>query len=284
MAAQQEIPPAKMTVPQLKEQLRTFNMFTSGKKADLVHRLETALAAAATTGHASDAQQASDSASDDADTGAASDQGVDADALTKLAAATQEAVADANAISAAFKDATVTVGDVTFAPKSTAAAAQAMAVDHRDALEDAETLSVAALETAAFAGTLVDSASDAAGMDTAEGSGRDQEAVPLAEMTVPQLKEQLRTRNMSVSGRKAELVHRLETALAAHDAAGVGTQAEGSGRGRQGRQPVAGVQPGTEGLGEMTTFEVWLRLKVFVAQCTAADVMLHVCSYDATCE
>ena len=56
MAAQQEIPPAKMTVPQLKEQLRTFNMFTSGKKADLLHRLETALAAAATTGHASDAE------------------------------------------------------------------------------------------------------------------------------------------------------------------------------------------------------------------------------------
>ena len=55
LAAQQEVPPAKMTVPQLKGQLRTFNMFTSGKKAELVHRLETALAAAAATGHASDA-------------------------------------------------------------------------------------------------------------------------------------------------------------------------------------------------------------------------------------
>ena len=55
LAAQQEIPPAKMKVPQLKEQLKTFNMLVSGKKADLVHRLETALAAAAATGHASDA-------------------------------------------------------------------------------------------------------------------------------------------------------------------------------------------------------------------------------------
>lgn len=62
LAAQQEIAPGKMTVPQLKEQLRTFNMFTSGKKADLVHRLETALAAAATTGHASDAKGAADNA------------------------------------------------------------------------------------------------------------------------------------------------------------------------------------------------------------------------------
>ena len=53
LAAQQEMPPAKMTVPQLKEQLKTFNMPVSGKKADLVHRLETALAAAAATGHAS---------------------------------------------------------------------------------------------------------------------------------------------------------------------------------------------------------------------------------------
>ncbi len=44
-----------MLVPQLKEQLKTFNMPVSGKKADLVHRLETALAAAAATGHASDA-------------------------------------------------------------------------------------------------------------------------------------------------------------------------------------------------------------------------------------
>lgn len=55
LAKQQEIPPAKMTVPQLKEQLKTFNMPVSGKKADLVHRLETALSAAAATGHASDA-------------------------------------------------------------------------------------------------------------------------------------------------------------------------------------------------------------------------------------
>ena len=44
-----------MRVPQLKEQLKTFNMPVSGKKADLVHRLETALAAAAASGHASDA-------------------------------------------------------------------------------------------------------------------------------------------------------------------------------------------------------------------------------------
>ena len=55
LAQQQAVPPAKMLVPQLKEQLKTFNMPVSGKKADLVHRLETALAAAAATGHASDA-------------------------------------------------------------------------------------------------------------------------------------------------------------------------------------------------------------------------------------
>ena len=55
LAQQQAVAPAKMLVPQLKEQLKTFNMPVSGKKADLVHRLETALAAAAATGHASDA-------------------------------------------------------------------------------------------------------------------------------------------------------------------------------------------------------------------------------------
>lgn len=55
LAAQQPLAPARMKVPQLKEQLKTFNMPVSGKKADLVHRLETALAAAATSGHASDA-------------------------------------------------------------------------------------------------------------------------------------------------------------------------------------------------------------------------------------
>ena len=55
LALQQAVPPAKMLVPQLKEQLKTFNMPVSGKKADLVHRLETALAAAAASGHASDA-------------------------------------------------------------------------------------------------------------------------------------------------------------------------------------------------------------------------------------
>ena len=55
LAAQQPVAPAKMRVPQLKEQLKTFNMPVSGKKADLVHRLETALAAAAASGHASDA-------------------------------------------------------------------------------------------------------------------------------------------------------------------------------------------------------------------------------------
>lgn len=55
LAAQQPLAPAQMRVPQLKEQLKTFNMPVSGKKADLVHRLETALAAAATSGHASDA-------------------------------------------------------------------------------------------------------------------------------------------------------------------------------------------------------------------------------------
>lgn len=55
LAAQQSVAPAQMLVPQLKEQLKTFNMPVSGKKADLVHRLETALAAAAASGHASDA-------------------------------------------------------------------------------------------------------------------------------------------------------------------------------------------------------------------------------------
>ena len=55
LAAQQPVAPAKMLVPQLKEQLKTFNMPATGKKADLVHRLETALAAAAASGHASDA-------------------------------------------------------------------------------------------------------------------------------------------------------------------------------------------------------------------------------------
>ncbi|DBA87633.1 TPA: hypothetical protein ACH3X1_004646 [Trebouxia sp. C0004] len=55
LAQQQAVAPAKMLVPQLKEQLKTFNMPVSGKKGDLVHRLETALAAAAATGHASDA-------------------------------------------------------------------------------------------------------------------------------------------------------------------------------------------------------------------------------------
>ena len=55
LAAQQAVPPAKMTVPQLKEQLKTFNMPVSGKKAELVHRLETALSAAAAVGHASQA-------------------------------------------------------------------------------------------------------------------------------------------------------------------------------------------------------------------------------------
>ena len=55
LARQQAVAPAKMLIPQLKEQLKTFNMPVSGKKADLVHRLETALAAAAATGHASDA-------------------------------------------------------------------------------------------------------------------------------------------------------------------------------------------------------------------------------------
>ena len=55
LAAQQPVAPAKLKVPQLKEQLKTFNMPVSGKKADLVHRLETALAAAAASGHASDA-------------------------------------------------------------------------------------------------------------------------------------------------------------------------------------------------------------------------------------
>jgi hypothetical protein len=55
LAQQQAVAPAKMLVPQLKEQLKTFNMPVSGKKADLVHRLDTALAAAAATGHASDA-------------------------------------------------------------------------------------------------------------------------------------------------------------------------------------------------------------------------------------
>ena len=55
LAAQQPVAPAKMLVPQLKEQLKTFNMPVTGKKADLVHRLETALAAAAASGHASDA-------------------------------------------------------------------------------------------------------------------------------------------------------------------------------------------------------------------------------------
>lgn len=55
LAAQQPVAPARLRVPQLKEQLKTFNMPVTGKKAELVHRLETALAAAAATGHASDA-------------------------------------------------------------------------------------------------------------------------------------------------------------------------------------------------------------------------------------
>ena len=55
LAAQQPLAPAKVRVPQLKEQLKAFNMPVSGKEADLVHRLETALAAAAASGHASDA-------------------------------------------------------------------------------------------------------------------------------------------------------------------------------------------------------------------------------------
>lgn len=81
LAAQQETSPAKMKVPQLKEQLKTFNMLVSGKKADLVHRLETALAAAAATGHASDAsppnmvQGASSSADRRAGGGGAVDSG-----------------------------------------------------------------------------------------------------------------------------------------------------------------------------------------------------------------
>lgn len=66
LAQQQAVPPAKMLVPQLKEQLKTFNMPVSGKKADLVHRLETALAAAAATGHASDAVSPNPSAVDSA--------------------------------------------------------------------------------------------------------------------------------------------------------------------------------------------------------------------------
>ena len=41
-------------MPQLKAELKTFNMHTTGRKAELVHRLETALAAARDTGQAAD--------------------------------------------------------------------------------------------------------------------------------------------------------------------------------------------------------------------------------------
>lgn len=54
LAAQEPIPPRRMTVPQLKAELKTFNMHTTGRKAELVHRLETALAAARDTGQAAD--------------------------------------------------------------------------------------------------------------------------------------------------------------------------------------------------------------------------------------
>lgn len=53
LAEQETLPPSKLTVPQLKAELKTFNMSTAGKKAELVHRLQTALAAAKATGHAS---------------------------------------------------------------------------------------------------------------------------------------------------------------------------------------------------------------------------------------
>ena len=54
LAAQEPIPPRRMTLPQLKAELKTFNMHTTGRKAELVHRLETALAAARDTGQAAD--------------------------------------------------------------------------------------------------------------------------------------------------------------------------------------------------------------------------------------
>ena len=41
-------------MPQLKAELKTFNMHTTGRKAELVHRLGTALAAARDTGQAAD--------------------------------------------------------------------------------------------------------------------------------------------------------------------------------------------------------------------------------------
>ena len=41
-------------MPQLRAELKTFNMHTTGRKAELVHRLETALAAARDTGQAAD--------------------------------------------------------------------------------------------------------------------------------------------------------------------------------------------------------------------------------------
>lgn len=107
LAQQQAVPPAKMLVPQLKEQLKTFNMPVSGRKADLVHRLETALAAAAATGHASDAvlpnAGAADSASAVQQPGAASPEAAalreDADdaRLEQEAGARQDAAGPAGA-------------------------------------------------------------------------------------------------------------------------------------------------------------------------------------------
>lgn len=89
LAAQQSVAPAKMLVPQLKEQLKTFNMPVSGKKADLVHRLETALAAAAASGHASDAASPATDAvpgrSHEAEAASATPSGRAAAATTKAA-------------------------------------------------------------------------------------------------------------------------------------------------------------------------------------------------------
>ena len=94
-----------MTVPQLKEQLKTFNMPVSGKKADLVHRLETALAAAAASGHASDAASpATDAVSADrhaaepaAVSASAGDDGMakDGDAINHEAESTYEVMSPA---------------------------------------------------------------------------------------------------------------------------------------------------------------------------------------------
>lgn len=111
LAAQQEVPPAKMTVPQLKDQLRTFNMFTSGRKADLVHRLETALAAAAATGHASHADRVTGNAEHHIDAGTANGATAAASAATAATSGAASAENDATAARGSTQDLAVASAD-----------------------------------------------------------------------------------------------------------------------------------------------------------------------------